>query len=126
MRDANKINIHLLQEEAKKSEDKEAFTVLARMPNCRVGAGARLKSPEQTIFFVEIIVNLCAGHHVVNLDFLEKNLAILRQLKERGYVLTCEEDGTVSCEFAVPSENLTAEYEAITVIIDRSTYQKTR
>lgn len=119
MRKANKINIHFLQEEAKKSEDKEAFTVLARIPNCRVGVGARLESPEQTVFFVEIIVSLCAGHHVVNLDFLEKNLAILRQLKERGYVLTCEGDGTVSCELAVPSKNLTAEYEAATLIIER-------
>jgi len=119
MEEANKINIRFLQREAKKSEDKEAFTVLARMPNYRVGVGARLESPEQTVFFVEIIVSLRAGHHVVNLDFLEKNLVILRQLKERGYVLTCEEDGTVSCELAVPSKKLTAEYEATTLIIER-------
>lgn len=119
MREANKINIHFLQEEAKKSEDKEAFTVLARMPNYRVGVGARLESPEQPIFFVEIILSLCAGHHVVDLDFLEKSLVILRQLKERGYVLTCEEDGTVSCELTVSSKNLTAEYEAATLKIAR-------
>jgi hypothetical protein len=119
MREANNIDIHFLQEEAKKSEDKEAFTVLTRMPNYRVGVGARMESPEQTIFFVEIIVSLCASDHVVNLDFLKKNLAILRQLKERGYVLACEEDGTVSCELAVPLENLTVEYEATTSIIER-------
>ena len=119
MRKANNIDIHFLQEEAKKSEDKEAFTVLARMPNCRVGVGARLEPPEQPIFFVEIIVSLCGSHHVVNLDFLEKNLAVLKQLRGRGYLLACEEDGTVSCELAIPSENLTAEYEAATLIIER-------
>jgi hypothetical protein len=116
MREANKINVNYLQEEAKKSEDKEAFTVLAKMPSYRVGVGARLESPANPIFFVEIIISLCAGHHM-NLRFLERKLLILRQLKERGYLLTCEEDGTVSCELAVPSENLTVEYEAAILII---------
>jgi hypothetical protein len=118
-RETNKINTHFLQEEAKKSEDKEAFTVLARMPRYRVGVGARLESPEQTIFFVEIIVSLCAGHHILNVDSLEKSLVTLRQLKERGYVLTCEEDGTVSCELTVPSKSLTVEYEAAILFIER-------
>jgi hypothetical protein len=44
---------------------------------------------------------VCAGQHVVNLNFSEKNLAFVRRLKERGNVLSCEEDGTVSCELAV-------------------------
>ena len=118
MRKANKIDAHSLQEEANKSEDKEAFAVLTRIRDFRVGVGARLESPEQPIFFIEIIGSLCTERHVVNLNSLEKNLAILRQLKERGYVLTCEEDGTFSCELAVPSENLAAEYEAATLIIE--------
>lgn len=119
MREANKINTQSLQEEAKKSKDKEAFTVLARMRNCRFGVGARLESSAKPIFFIEIIASLCANHHVVNLNFLEKNLLILKQLKERGYVLTCEEDGTVSCELIVPPENLTLEYEAAISIIEK-------
>ena len=119
MRKANKIDAHSLQEEANKSEDKEAFVVLTRIRDFRVGVGARLESPEHPILFIEIIGSLCAERHVVNLNSLEKNLAILRQLKERGYVLTCEEDGTFSCELAVPSENLAAEYEAATLIIER-------
>jgi hypothetical protein len=123
MRKANKINIHSLQEEAKKSEDKEAFTILARMPNCRVGVGARMESPANPVFFIEIIVGLCAGHHAVNLNSLEKNLLVLRQLKERGYLLVCEEDGTVSCELTVPSERLTAEYEAAILTIEKCTEQ---
>jgi hypothetical protein len=55
MREANVINIRCLQEEAKKSEDKEAFTVLARMPNCRVGVGARMESPELIIFLSRLL-----------------------------------------------------------------------
>lgn len=119
MKAANKINTNSLQEEAKNSEDKEAFTVLDRIRNCRVGVGARLESHAKPIFFIEIIAGLCAGHHVVNLSFLEKNLLILKRLKERGYVLTCEEDGTISCELSVPSENLTAEYDAAILMIEK-------
>jgi hypothetical protein len=119
MREANKINTQSLQEEAKKSEDKEAFIVLTRMPNFRVGAGARMESPAKLIFFIEIIASLCANHQAVNLNSLEKNLFILKQLKERGYMLTCEEIGTISCELAVPSESLKAEYESAILMIEK-------
>lgn len=119
MKEANKINIKSLQEEAKNSEDKEAFTVLDRIRNCRVGVGARLESPAKNLFFIEIIASLCADRPVVNLNSLENRLLILRKLKERGYVLTCEEDGAVSCELAVPSKNLTLEYEAAILIIEK-------
>jgi hypothetical protein len=118
MKKANKIDAHSLQEEANKSEDKEAFAVLARTRNCRVGVGARLESPAKPIFFIEIIKKLCADH-VVNLNSLENSLLILRKLEERGYVLTCE-DGSVSCELAVPSENLTVEYETAISILENT------
>ena len=120
MRKTNKIDTYCLQEEAKKSEDKEAFVVLARMRNCRVGVGARLESSSKPIFFVEIIASLCADRSVVNLNSLENKLLILRKLKERGYVLTCEEDEAISCELVVPSENLTLEYDAAILIIKKN------
>ena len=119
MRETNKINTQSLQEEAKKSEDKEAFTVLARMPNCRVGVGARLESHAKPIFFIEIIASLCANHQTVNLNSLEKNMLILRRLKQRGYVLTCGEDGTISCELAVPPESLETEIGTAILMIEK-------
>lgn len=119
MRKAKGINIHSLQEEAKKSEDNEAFTVLARMQNCRIGVGARLETPENTAFFVEVIVTLCASHHPVNLDLVEKNLLLLRRLEARGYVLNCEEDICISCELSVPSKNLIAENKATSSIVKK-------
>jgi hypothetical protein len=119
MKKANKIDAHSLQEEAKKSEDKEAFTVLARMYGYRVGVGARLKTPTNSIFFIEIIARLCPRDHPVNLSSLEKNLHILKKLEKRGYLLTCDEDGTISCELPVPPENLVAEYKAANSIIEK-------
>jgi hypothetical protein len=120
MRKTNKIDTYCLQEEAKKSEDKEAFVVLARMRNCRVGVGARLESSSKPIFFIEIIASLCADHRTLNLNSLEDSLFILKKLKEKGYVLTCEDDGSISCELAVPSENLTLEYKTAVSILARA------
>ena len=119
MKETDKIDINSLQEKAKKSESKEAFTVLARTQGYRVGVGARLKAPANPIFFVEIIASLCPHPRIVDINLLEKNLHVLKQLTERGYVLTCDEDGTVSCELAVPSKNLAAECEAANSIIEK-------
>ena len=114
----SKVDVNSLQEEAKKSEDKEAFTVLLRTRAYRVGIGARLKTSADPIFFVEIIARLCPRDHPVNLSSLEKNLNILKQLKERGYHLTCDEDGTISCELVVRSENLVAECKTASSIVE--------
>jgi pyruvate formate-lyase activating enzyme-like uncharacterized protein len=117
MRKTNRIDTHSLREEAENSEDKEAFKVLARMRNCRVGVGARMESPAKPIFFIEIIAILCADHHTLNLNSLENNMLILKKLKKRGYTFSWEEDGAVSCELEVPAENLTLEYlTAISII----------
>ena len=120
MRRTNKIDSDSLLEEANQSEDKEAFAVLTRIQDFRIGVGARLESPAKPIFFVEIIATLCADRLVVNLNSLENKLLILRKLKEKGYVLTCEEEEAISCELAVPSEKLTLEYEAAILIIKKN------
>ena len=112
MNEINRINIDALQKKAK-SEHNEAFQVLTRMQNCRVGVGARPESAENPSFFVEILVTLCTSEHSVNLELVEKALLLLKQLEKRGYVLNCEEDGSISCELTVSLKNLKAECEAI-------------
>jgi len=119
MKIISKVDVNSLQEEAKKSEDKEAFTVLLRTHKYRVGIGARLKTRADPIFFVEIIAGLCPRNHPVNPSSLEKNVNILKQLKKRGYQLTCDEDGTISCELQVQSENLIAEYKTASSIVEK-------
>ena len=113
------IKFDLLQKEAKKSEDKEAFQVLTRKANFRIGVGARLESPTKTVFFIEITANLYSGNPDLELDFLEKNLTVLRKLKKRGYSLVSDADGTVSCELTVPLKNLAREYNVTKSMIER-------
>jgi hypothetical protein len=121
MNSADKIDIRSLQKEAKKSEDNEAFTVLARMQNCRIGVGARLESSAEPTFFIEVLVSLCTCQDDVDLDLIEKKVSLLSRLKERGYLLSCEEDGCVSCELTVPSKNLITEYEVTSSMIKKCT-----
>lgn len=120
MKKASRINIQSLQEEVKKSEVNEGFTIVTKMQNCRIGVGVRVESPETPAYFVEVLVSLCSSQHPVNLDIAEKSLFLLRQLDERGYMLNCEEDGCISCELIVPSEKLIVECEAATLIIENA------
>lgn len=108
---AKDIRIQSLREQAKKSEDGEAFTVLTRIYNCRIGVGARAEPTEEPTLFIEVLVSICRGRDPVDLDHVEKSLFLLRQLEKRGYVLNCEEDGCISCELAVSPRNLIAESE---------------
>lgn len=120
MKESNRIHIDSLEEEAKKSEEKEAFKVLVKMQNCRVGAGARYDSADNLSFFVEVLLNLCASNNPMNLDLVEKNLVLLRRIEERGYVLSCEEDGSILCELTVSSKNLISECEVMNSIVRRA------
>jgi len=121
MKEINGINIDSLLKKAK-SKHNEAFQVLARMQNCRVGVGARLESVEYPSFFIEVLASPCTNDRAVNLEFVETNLRLLKQLEKRGYVLNCEEDGSISCELTVSSKNLAAEYEAIINLVGENTY----
>ena len=120
MKESTRIHIDALEGEAKKSEEKEAFKVLVKMQNCRVGAGARYDSADNLSFFVEVIVSLCASNSPVNLDLVEKNLVLLRRIEEGGYVLYCEEDGSILRELTVPSKNLISECEVMNSIVTRA------
>ncbi len=99
------------------SEHNEAFQVLTRRQNCRVGVGARLESADAPSFFVEVLVRLCTSDHPVHLDHVEKMVRLLQQLQKRGYMLTGEDDGSISCELTVSSKDLPTEYEAILEVV---------
>ena len=119
MKEPRKINMASLRRDAEKSEDKEAFSVLDKTPRYRIGVGARIESRANSAFFVEIIINLCASRQQVNLRSLESNLVGLKQLKKRGYRLTCEGDGTIACELSAESEKLNSECDAACLILEK-------
>ena len=119
MKKISKKMIHTLQEEAERSEDNEAFTVIGKIGDCRIGLGARLESPKEPTFFIEVLVSLCTGHDPVNLNIMERKLSLLRRMKQKGYIFNCEEDGCISCELAVQSKSLVAECMTTRSILEK-------
>jgi len=119
MKIPKQIDVHALQETAKRSEHKEAYNVLEKSKNYRIGAGARLPVPDHPSFFLEILVYLCQDSSQVDLSLLEKNITFIKELQGRGYILCCQNDSSISCEITVPVKNLLTEYETIKSIIEQ-------
>ena len=111
------IDIRALQIDAENSEHKEAYRVLDRSSNYRIGVGARLTPSGQPSFFLEVVVQSCLESSEVDLQLLEKNLMFLKELKARGYSLNCEGDGSISCEVTVSPQNVASEYGNIRLTI---------
>ena len=117
MNETKTIDIQALQTDAENSEHKEAYRVLNRSSNYRIGVGARLTPSGQPFFFLEVVVQSCLESSEVDLQLLEKNLMFLKELKARGYSLNCEGDGSISCEVTVSPQNIASEYENIRLTI---------
>jgi len=109
----NLIDIRALTGEARNSEHKEAFKILDRKHDHRIGVGTRLEPPDKQSFFLEVIVHLCLDKSQVDLPTLEKKLKSLERLQKRGYSLSCQDDNCITCEIIMPPQSLSAEYKAI-------------
>jgi hypothetical protein len=113
MKGTRTIDIQALRKRAESSAHREAYSVLDRSRNCRIGVGVRLESPDQPSFFLEVLIYLCPNLHRVNVSLLEKNVMLLKELQARGYYLVCQDDGSVSCEARVSLQDLDSECEAV-------------
>ena len=87
-----------LIEEAETSRGKEAYQLLENTPSVRIGVGARSNLPNPPSFFVEVVVKLSPQSNKVNLKKLQKNLHLLQSLQSEGFILTYQEDVSISCE----------------------------
>jgi hypothetical protein len=121
MKPNQQVNAKDLLKQAKASEHKEAYQIISKTANYRVGIGARLPSaPTQTsTFFIEIIVNLCPVCSTVDLVFLERALTCLKALQEKGYSLTCQDDNSILCEKLVSQQNLQAEITTANALTEK-------
>ena len=106
-----------LSKRAQSSVEKEAYIQWERTSTYRIGVGAKANPPTLPSFFVEVIISLSTDNRQVDLQRLENTLACLKSLKARGYTLTYEDGGFISCETtgALPDPN--EEYKAIKALI---------
>jgi len=120
MKEAHLIDIKVLKSEAETSEHRESYRVLERTRNYRIGVGARLGPSGQTFYFLEVVVHLCPSASEVDTALLEKSLTFLKELQARRYSLSCEDDGSISCEIDLTPDNLDTEYEAVKSTVRRT------
>ncbi len=69
-------------------------------------------------FFIEVLVILCTNQDAVDLDRIERELALLKRLEQHEYAMNCAE-GCVSCERIMSSDIVKAECEKIFLMTQR-------
>ncbi|MGQ9514098.1 MAG: hypothetical protein ACUVTL_03475 [Thermoproteota archaeon] len=103
----------------KNSIIEESYKILWRGRDCRISAGARLKSTKRTLLFIDVLVSICSSESKVCLSSLERKLKFLKELKARGYSIYCQEYGSISCELTLSPKKLFAELNTIESMIKK-------
>lgn len=117
MRAADEIDVERLTREARVSEHGEAYRAMGRRGDVRIGVGARLIAPDETVFFIEVVVPVASGHRA-DLGELEERLETLRRLEEGGFTPTLQGEGDFVCELLSRGEDLQGEYERALSLIE--------
>ncbi len=87
-----------LARRARKSEDGEAYEPIAKEGGYRLGLGARTASRPEPDFFVEIVLDPFPERPAVDPSQLGDEAELLERLRARGYRLSCDDAGVVTCE----------------------------
>jgi len=95
------VDVASLARRARASEGGEACVPIAREPGYRLGMGARSSAGRVPDFFVEVVLDPFPDRPRVNPDQLAERAALLGRLRRRGYALSCDDAGVVTCERTV-------------------------
>ncbi len=87
-----------LAERARKSGDGEAYDAIAKEGAYRLGLGARISHGSEPDFFVEVVLDPFPDRPLVDPARLEAQASLLERLQRRGYTLSCDDAGVVTCE----------------------------
>jgi hypothetical protein len=104
-------NLPILIRKAQLSEEGEVFAPLRTGTRSRVGIGARIGGDGEVVAYFEVL--LTPEGREVDLSVMERKLAVLRALKEMGFTLNGEEDGSISCERVVTAISLPKIYDIV-------------
>lgn len=106
------VNPRELLERARASEDGEAYAATDRAPGYRIGVGARTATRPPSVF-VEVILDPFPERPRVVADRLIRQAEVVRSLQGRGYAVTCDDDGTITCERPTPPARVAEEIRRV-------------
>lgn len=111
------VNPKELLRRARASEDGEAYAAAARAPGYRIGVGART-APQRANVFVEVILDPFPERPRVVAERLVHQAEVVRSLQARGYAVTCDDDGTITCERPTPPDRVAEEVRRVKRLLD--------
>ncbi len=103
------VNLASLLEKARKSEDREAYLPAEREPGFRIGVGVRVVAHDRVEVFVEVVLDPFPDRPQVDASFLRLQSERVAGLQARGYDVSCDSDGTITCERPLAREGVSGE-----------------
>ena len=91
--------IDSLEEDADSSSDRESYRLFFRSGLVRIRIGC-CKNGSAFKFFVEVSISIPFNGNEVDLDQLDRIIQILKQFKDSGYEVWCQDEPSFICEKA--------------------------
>ncbi len=114
------VDLASLARRARASEDGESYLAIAKEPGFRIGMGARTSRRHDPDFFVEVVLNPFPDRPGVDPGHLEAQARLLKQLRDRGYALSCDDGGVVTCERVMARTAASEETAEISTLLNSS------
>ncbi len=118
------VNPESLSRRARTSPDGEAYVAITKAAGYRVGAGARAVSGRDPEFFVEVVLDPFPDRPAVDPGSLAAQGAVAERLRRRGYALTCDDAGILTCERTVTRSSLGKEVREVPLLLAGSPRRK--
>ncbi|MBN1538695.1 MAG: hypothetical protein JW939_01015 [Candidatus Thermoplasmatota archaeon] len=118
MSTASKIDMERLDKNAKASQDGEGYMVLARGNGYRIGIVALVGRGSKISHTVEVLVRALDSDHEVDTTRMEQILKITRELTERDYSLSTENDGWIYAQRSIDPALVETELQFLMALVD--------
>jgi len=111
------INIESMKEKAKASDYNETYHIIEQNGDFRIGTGVRMKEPEESDFFIEVVIILCDDGEDVDLSILKDKIDVIDELMDSGYEAKCDDDNSITCEKKIKGSNFEDEFLGLKKIL---------
>ena len=114
------IDLEKLAEEARSSDDREGYTVVARGDRFKIGLVARIEESDRINYSLELLVRMMEDNCEVDPSRIKHVMGIADRLTKRGYCLTSEEGGWIFAECSVTSVMIEDESEYLISLLEEN------
>ena len=107
--DIRLLDLDALDARVRKEQSGDAYAQVSGGSDYRLGVVVTVSTDGELIHSIELLVCIFTGNTELRLPLMERGIQLTRELKERGYLLTHEDDGWVSCGKKLSRDEVAAE-----------------